>query len=437
MRCLKLCSVLVVLLAVGCGSVLPTATPTATATATSPATQTPTATLTPTASATPVPSAKPLPTGTATLTAVPLLTQLAAFNSPLSPTPGPSPTPGASATLAATATPGAIVTPAASTTPFTTTAHGGNKLLAGVNLAGADFSPPDKRPGVYGADYSYPTHAEVDYFVGKGMKVIRLPFNWENLQQHQLAPLQPDELARLDDIVGYATGQGAQVIVDPHNYARYYNQVVGTDVPAAALADLWSRLAAHFKDNPRVIFGLMNEPNTMPTELWLSDANAAIAAIRQTGAANLLLVPGNAWTGAHSWGDTWYGTPNADAMLGVVDPLNHYAYDVHQYLDSDFSGTHEDCVSKTIGSEQVSVFTAWLRANHRQAFLGEFAGARNATCYAALDDLLRHIDQNTDVWLGWTYWAAGPKWGEYLFTLEPSGGADRPQMAILEKHISK
>src|SRR5579859_8102070 len=436
MRCLKLCSVLVVLLAVGCGSVLPTATPTATATATSPATQTPTATLTPTASATPVPSAKPLPTGTVTLTAVPLLTQLAAFNSPLSPTPGPSPTPGASATLAAT-TPGAIVTPAASTTPFTTTAHGGNKLLAGVNLAGADFSPPDKRPGVYGADYSYPTHAEVDYFVGKGMTVFRLPFNWENLQQHQLAPLQPDELARLDDIVGYATGQGAQVIVDPHNYARYYNQVVGTDVPAAALADLWSRLAAHFKDNPRVIFGLMNEPNTMPTELWLSDANTAIAAIRQTGATNLILVPGNAWTGAHSWSESWYGTPNATVMLGVVDPANHYAYDVHQYLDSDSSGTHEDCVSPTIGVERLQSFTTWARQNQRQAFLGEFAGARNDTCYAALDNMLSFLDQNSDVWLGWTYWAAGPRWGDYLFTLEPQGSVDRPQMAILAKHIAK
>ena len=51
--------------------------------------------------------------------------------------------------------------------------------------------------------------------------------------------------------------------------------------------------------------------------------------------------------------------------------------------------------------------------------------------------MLSYLDQNSGVWLGWTYWAAGPRWGEYLFTLEPSGGADRPQMAILEKHISR
>lgn len=328
-------------------------------------------------------------------------------------------------------------TPAPTSTPAPTPTLDAPRLLTGVNLAGADFAPLDHRPGTFGVDYFYPTHAEVDYFVGTGMNVFRLPFNWENLQLTAMGALQADELARLDDVVNYATGARARVILDPHNYARYYNKVVGADVPAAALADLWSRLAARYKDNPRVIFGLMNEPNTMSTELWLADANTAIAAIRQTGATNLLLVPGNGWTGAHSWDDTWYGTSNATVMLGVVDPLNHYAFDLHQYLDSDSSGTNETCVSKTIGSERLASVTAWLKQNHRQAFLGEFGGARNDLCYAALDDMLGFIDHNTSVWLGWTYWAAGPKWGEYLFTLEPTNGADRPQMAILDKHLGR
>jgi endoglucanase len=293
----------------------------------------------------------------------------------------------------------------------------------------------DRRPGVYGQDYFYPTQDEVDYFVGKGMTVFRLPFSWENLQHSQFGEFDPAEQARLDDIIGYATGRGARVILDPHNYARYFNQIVGAGVPAAALADLWSRLATHFKDNPRLIFGLMNEPNSMPTELWLADANAAIQAIRQTGATNLILVPGNAWTGAANWDQNWYGTPNAQVMLGVVDPGHNYAFDVHQYLDQDSSGTHEQCVSPTVGSERLASFTAWLHQHAQRAFLGEFAGARNDTCYAALDDMLAFIDRNAAVWLGWTYWAAGPWWGEYLFTLEPSGGADRPQMRVLLKHI--
>ena len=43
----------------------------------------------------------------------------------------------------------------------------------GVNLAGAEFG--SRLPGTYGTDYTYPTHAEVDYFASKGMGIIRLP----------------------------------------------------------------------------------------------------------------------------------------------------------------------------------------------------------------------------------------------------------------------
>jgi endoglucanase len=38
---------------------------------------------------------------------------------------------------------------------------------------------------------------------------------------------------------------------------------------------------------------------------------------------------------------------------------------------------------------------------------------------------------NRDVWRGWTYWAAGPWWGEYMFSVELSKTGDRAQMDIL------
>jgi hypothetical protein len=45
------------------------------------------------------------------------------------------------------------------------------------------------------------------------------------------------------------------------------------------------------------------------------------------------------------------------------------------------------------------------------------------------------------VWLGWTWWAAGPWWGNYQFTLEPTNlgqpsQADRPAMPLLRSHIA-
>ena len=83
-------------------------------------------------------------------------------------------------------------------------------------------------------------------------------------------------------------------------------------------------------------FGLMNEPNGVAATQWLAAANAAIAGIRASGAQNLVLVPGVRWTGAHSWYSGDSGS-NAAVMGGVVDPLDHYAYELHQYLDSDSS----------------------------------------------------------------------------------------------------
>ena len=100
----------------------------------------------------------------------------------------------------------------------------------------------------------------------------------------------------------------------------------------------------------------MNEPNEMQTETWLEDANAAIAAIRSAGATNLLLVPGNSWTGGQSWYQDWYGTPNAQVMQNISDPLDNYWYEIHQYMDVDYSGQHSTCANETIGVDVSLLF---------------------------------------------------------------------------------
>jgi endoglucanase len=314
---------------------------------------------------------------------------------------------------------------------------GAELVYTGVNLAGAEFTD-SVLPGEYNGHYTYPTRSEVDYFVGKGANTFRLPFRWERLQRSLNAPFDAAEFGRVDEFVTYATSKGGYVVLDPHNSARYYGTVVGTgSVSRAAFSDFWSRLATRYKGNDHVIFGLTNEPNNMPsTEHWVASANAAIAGIRATGASNLILVPGNGWSGGHSWGENWYGTPNAVAMLGVSDPLDHYAFEVHQYLNADTSGGSDDVVSPTIGRERLQSFTQWLRQHGERGFLGEFGAPRSGVGKLALDDMLDYIDANDDVWAGWTYWAAGPWWGDYMFTVEPTpSGGDRPQMAVLEQHF--
>jgi len=302
----------------------------------------------------------------------------------------------------------------------------------GVNLSGAEWG---KIPGTVNVDYVFPTNAEVDYFVTKKINLIRFPIAWERVQPSAKGDLDLTYLGGIQNIIGYATERNVQVLLDVHNYARYYGNVIGeSEYGSDVLADLWSKLAREFANNPKVIFGIMNEPNNMKTETWLADANDAIAAIRSAGASNLITVPGNGWTGASSWSSNWYGTPNAEVMLNVKDPANNYIYEVHQYLDSDGSGTHENCTSSSIGSQDLSGFTSWCKTNKKRAILAEFAGGNNDVCKTAINDMIGHMESNPDVYVGWSWWAAGPwwPWPTYIYTVEPTtAGEDSPLISYL------
>jgi endoglucanase len=322
----------------------------------------------------------------------------------------------------------------------------------GANLASAEFGV--KVPGTLGADYTYPTSDEVDYYMSKGMNTFRVPFLWERMQLNLNGSLSGTELTALDTFVDYATAHGANVILDPHDYGAYYgdpNGVEDSPVTTANFQNFWAQLATYYKDNDRVIFGLMNEPPGpydetrlgVDTQTWLGIANAAIAAIRETGAMNLILVPGNGYDGAWRWNLDGYGGKNSDIMGEVVDSANNFAYEVHQYLDlapdpllgPNFSGTYTNVNGLPVALQGLTDFAQWLRDHDARGFLGEFGVAPGAEKLAALDAVLSNIDANADVWEGWTAWAGGPWWGDYPFSIEPDGNVDKPQIAILQDHI--
>jgi endoglucanase len=306
-------------------------------------------------------------------------------------------------------------------------------LLLGVNLAGAEFG--SNVPGVFGTDYTYPTHAEIDYYAAKGMGVIRLPFLWERVQRSEFAALDATELSRLDDVVNYTTGKGLKIEIEPHNYGYGFGALIGTaQTPNSAFADLWGKLAGHFQSNSGVIFGLMNEPHDQSASAWLGSANAAIAAIRGAGAVSQeILVPGSYWDGA--W--TWVSSDNDTVIgAGVQDPAHNFAFEVHQYLDADGSGTHPGVVSATIGVERLTAITQWAEATGNRLFLGEVGVTTDQTSLTAFDGMLTYMQQHTGVWQGVTYWAGGPWWGNYMFSIESQNGVDKPQMGILVQHLS-
>lgn len=289
----------------------------------------------------------------------------------------------------------------------------------GVNLSGAEYGGCAKSGVRYGYDYIYASTADVDAFLALGMNTFRVPFCWERLQPKLMGALDTAELGRIDALVKHITNANASIVLDLHNYARYGSTTFSASgaVTKTQLANVWQQLATRYRNNSKVIFGLMNEPHGITSELWLDAVNSTLISIRSTGAKNLVLVPGVAWTGAHSWTSKSYGTSNAVSMLKTVDSANNIAYEVHQYLDSDSSGTSSTCVDANIGVTRLAAFTTWARANRVKGFLGEFGGARNDTCYTGVYNLLRDVTKNTDVWLGWTYWSYGPWQPNYIFNL--------------------
>jgi endoglucanase len=123
-------------------------------------------------------------------------------------------------------------------------------------------------------------------------------------------------------------------------------------------------------------------------------------------------------------------------MGNLVDPGSNFAFEVHQYFDTDSSGTSPKAVSQRIGSLRIEVFQRWARQNGFKAFLGEFAAGDDEVSLEALNDICRTLQANGDVWTGWAAWAAGSMWpADYIFNLDPSpDGETRPQTQILARY---
>jgi endoglucanase len=251
--------------------------------------------------------------------------------------------------------------------------------------------------------------------MSQGYNVFRIPFSMERMAPTTMTnTLDAAYLANYTATVNYITAAGGWAIIDPHNFGRYYGNII-TDT--AGFQTFWTNLATQYKSNSKVIFDTNNEYHEEDQTLVLNLNQAAINGIRAAGATTqYIMVEGNSWSGAWTW-----NTTNTN-LVSLTDPQNKIVYEMHQYLDSDGSGTSDVCVSSTIGAERVSGATAWLKANGKLGFLGEFAGGANSVCMSAITGMLDHMKANSDVWLGACWWGGGPWWGSYIYSFEPPSG---------------
>lgn len=339
---------------------------------------------------------------------------------------------GAAATSSASAGSGVATVAAAATGSAATGAA--VRPLTGVNISGGEFGTV---PGRNGYDYSYPSAAEIDYFVGTGARIVRIPFRWERLQPVLYGPLSAGDRSGLLKAVTYARSKGLTVVLDMHDYARRRAIVgigtsvaIGTvDLGESALADAWNKIAADYRDDAGVWLGLMNEPSGLGIADWWRSAQQLVIDLRNQRIANKLLVPGGSWTGAHSW----ISSGNAAQAARFTDPGRNFAFELHQYLDKDSSGTSAIC---TVGAaKRVDAVLAWAKAAGVPLFFGEIAAGPGADCQVEYDAMLRKLNTSGSV-IGWTAWGGGKWWNAaYMFRLASVAGATSPHMAMVQRNF--
>ncbi len=260
--------------------------------------------------------------------------------------------------------------------PSTTAMLRGVNIPAGPSLAGgvADLNPVGfSNKTLWKSPDRHLQPESLRYLAGRGVKLVRLPFNWERLQPTLKAPLADGEVAHLRSIIDLAATLGITVALDMHNFGGYYaydasvntgrRQAIGSaGLPISTFADSWARIAAAFGSAPNVVWDIMNEPARLPSVgtrtpalVWEQASQAAVTAIRNTGDRHEITVPGYGYSPAASW-----NTIHPKAW--ITDPVAKIRYQAHQYWDTSLTGEYKRTYADELVSAQNAGYTPMATA---------------------------------------------------------------------------
>jgi endoglucanase len=342
-------------------------------------------------------------------------------------------------------------------------------LFVGINLSGLEFGKsiaPSVIPNLSEEDAATQNSdlTDTQAFIQAGMNTVRLPISWDYLQWDgpgvgQINADYYDNFVK--PLLETLTSANVYTIVDLHAYMRYstYGQQYSGCGASGACPDgklildenayisIWRQLWEKIKNNPNInanylLFDLVNEPVDVPDDKVFTIQTAVIKMLREQQFDGYILVEGNAWSGLHSWTTAhWKSTTGenyTNATLftrdnfikaGVTD-LSKILINVHQYLDSDYSGTHNDCLQdlSTTGDNgfNLSAFTTYLAQNKLKAIVTEFGAGTNAqSCEPPLKQFLTFLKNNNaqnhdSGFVGWTVWSTGHGWGNYNLRVTPN-----------------
>lgn len=340
---------------------------------------------------------------------------------------------------------------------------------AGINLSGLEFDKVVNAFVIPNLSVTDQTTTKTDLpnttaFIQAGMNTVRVPMSWSYLQMEGagkggISPEYYNNFVR--PLIASLTQAHVYTILDLHAYMRYsvYGQQYsgcGASGPcpdgtlvldSSAYQSVWGQLVDLLQgdseiDMNYVVLDLMNEPVNVPNDSVFTIQTDLIKYLRSKNYLGPIMVEGNSWTGLHSWTTAaWTGSDGktyTNATLfsrenfnkAGIDDLSNIIINVHQYLDSDYSGTHNNCLTdlSTTGDNgfNLDAFVAYLKTNELKAVVTEFgAGTDASSCTSTLNQFVQYMKDNAAGqknygFVGWTIWSTGHGWGSYNLLVTPS-----------------
>lgn len=347
--------------------------------------------------------------------------------------------------------------------------------FVGANLSGLEFGKmidPTAIPNLSreDANSSRSDLKDTQAFLKQGMNTFRIPVSWGYLQLNGagVGEIHQDYFNNyVKPLLETLTQAKVTAIVDLHSYMRY--SVFGKEhssgsegtliLDEKAHQDIWLKLYKLIKNDSKInmdyiVFDLVNEPVDVPDDKVFTIQASVIKTLQQQGFKNYILVEGNAWSGLHSWdthqwkskdGKITYSnqtlfTRHHFEQAGITSAnLDKILINVHQYLDSDFSGRSSQCQInfRANNRRKLDAFVDYLRENHFKAIVTEFgAGSDDDTCKNAMTEFMNYLQENAAGknkdygFVGWTVWSTGHAWGDgYPLRVIPG------KMSVLARYL--
>ena len=242
------------------------------------------------------------------------------------------------------------------------------------------------------------------------MNVLRLPTsNWI------YAKYTANYLSELDQVVQEANAAGLYVVLDLHDDAKS-GSPYGSNANLPKTEDIayWSAIAAHFKNNPMVMYDVYNEPQYTSWDTWTNGGTnvggaqvvsmqALVNAIRSAGGQQIIVVePGaaghQAGTTAESGG--WTNFPIADAIKD-----SNVIYSLHVYSNIAQSTQQQDAKWGPILNKYPLFYGEWAFLPNAPGGSGanKCSGVPHDQASQIVENFLNYMASRDAGWVAWSF----------------------------------